>query len=108
MEYPQTPARLLTGLTAFLHEGRTYLGVYTPSTLSGPWMDVQDAIELRFRMTEQGTVTVLPQPVLPASAPIPVLRLPLCAHWSVATDEQLVQSYTDATHRRSILLPGRL
>ena len=38
MEQPPTPARILTGLTAFLHEGRTYIGVYYPKDLPSPWM----------------------------------------------------------------------
>lgn len=107
MEQSPTPARLLTGLTTFLHEGRTYVGLLTqPQT--GPWMEVVDAIELRFRMSEQGAVSVIPQPILPAAGPVPVLRLPPCAHWDVSTDNELIHSYTDATRRRSILLPGRL
>ena len=84
------------GLTAFLYQGRTIVGVVEGGVGTirlDNYTLVKKAIELKFQMTkdEAGNpgIGTSPFPLLPANEPV-ALWLPPCAHFDVSGDGNVI------------------
>jgi hypothetical protein len=99
------------GLTIFLHEGRTYMGIPDldkdgyPEEENG-FIRLVDAIQLSIRTQPDGAVGIAPHPVVPARQPTTLYLPHPCAHFLAEEDGELVALYAQMTGRSPILIPG--
>lgn len=99
------PQKVKHGLTAFLYQGRTIVGVPEGTVSAHEFTEVRHACELKFQMQQdaQGRagLVVSPLPVLPANEAI-TLMLPPCAHFDVSRDSQVISIWEALTGETSL------
>ena len=103
------PQKVKHGLTAFLYQGRTIVGVPCGVVDSREFTEVRHACELKFQMHQdaQGRagLVVSPLPVLPANEAI-TLMLPPCAHFDVSRDSQVISIWEALTGETALEVSG--
>ena len=98
-------SKVKVGLTAFLYQGRTIVGIAREVAFNDFTL-VVNAIELKFQMTKDDMgnpgIGTSPFPLLPANGPA-TLRLPPCAHFDVSRDEGVIGVWEMMTGGTSLL-----